>query len=96
MLFSVRLVSRQPHDMTAEAWQAVTAEQLRTIKSHHDQAKLKSVYRETGVGVLAIYDVDDAREMDQLIAGMPMVKYFAEVSVNAMWDMAPVLEGLQD
>ena len=82
--------------MTTEAWQAITADQLRTIKSHHDQAKLKSAYRETGTGVLAIYDVADAREMDQLIAAMPMVRDFAEISVKAMWDMAPVLEGIQD
>lgn len=96
MLFSVRLVSSQPQDMSVESWQAITAEQLRAIKAHFDEGKLKSVYRETGVGVLALYDVSDAREMDQLIAAMPMARYFAESSVNSMWDMAPVLESLTD
>jgi len=94
MLFSVRLVTRQPHDLGPEAWQAATAEQLRVIKGHYDQGKIKAIYRQTGVGVLAIYDVADAREMDQVIAGMPMARYFAEVAVNPLWDMAPVLEGL--
>lgn len=96
MLFSVRLVSRQPADMAPEAWQAVTADQIRAIKGHFDQGKVRSVYRETGVGVLAIYDANDAREMDQLIAGMPMARYFAEVSVHPAWDMGPVLEEMQD
>ena len=94
MLFSARLVSRQPHDVTPEAWQALVADQLRAVKGQYDQGKLKAIYRETGVGVLAIYDVSDAREMDQLIAQLPMARYFAEVSVHALWDMAPTLQGL--
>ncbi|MFN0148793.1 MAG: muconolactone Delta-isomerase family protein [Dehalococcoidia bacterium] len=94
MLFSVRLVSRQPTEMAPEAWQAVVADQLRAVKGQHDQGKIKAIYRETGVGVLAIYDVADAREMDQLIAGLPMSRYFAEVTVHPLWDMAPSLQSL--
>ena len=92
MLFSVRLVTRQPADMAPDGWQAVTAEQLRAIKGHYDQGKVKSIYRETGVGVLAIYDVADAREMDTIVATMPMNRYFADVSIHPLWDMAPVLQ----
>lgn len=92
MLFSVRLVSRQPHDVSVEAWQAIVAEQLRATKTQYDQGKIKSIYRETGLGVLAIYDATDAREMDQLIALLPMARYFAEVSVHPLWDMVPTLQ----
>ncbi len=91
MLFSVRLVSRQPHNVGPEAWQEVTAEQLRAIKELFDQSKIKAIYRETGVGVLGIFDVPDAREMDQTIAGMPMARYFADVEVHPLWDMSVVL-----
>ncbi len=94
MLFSVRLVSRQPHDVTAEDWQTLVAEQLKATKAHYEQGKIKSIYRETGIGVLAIYDATDAREMDQLIASLPMARYFAEVTVHPLWDMAPTLQGL--
>lgn len=94
MLFSVRLVSRQPHDVSADDWQTVVAEQLKAIKTQYDQGKIKSIYRETGVGVLAIYDAADAREMDQLIASLPMARYFGEVVVHPLWDMAPTLQGL--
>ena len=94
MLFSVRLVSRQPSDLAADAWQGVVADQLRAVKGQYDQGKIKAIYRETGVGVLAIYDAADAREMDQLIAGMPMSRYMAEVTVHPLWDMAPTLQGL--
>ena len=94
MLFSVRLVSRQPHDMSTDAWQNVVAEQLKATKSQYDQGKIRSVYRETGVGVLAIYDAADAREMDQLVAALPMARYFAEVTIHPLWDMAPTLQGL--
>lgn len=94
MLFSVRLVSRQPHEMTNESWQAVVADQLRMTKQHYDQGKIKAIYRETGVGVLAIYDAADAREMDQLLAALPMSRYFAEVAAHPLWDMAPVLQSL--
>ena len=72
MLFSVRLVSRQPHDMSADAWQAVVGDQLKATKAQFDQGKIRAIYRETGVGVLAIYDAADPREMDQLIASLPM------------------------
>ncbi|MGE5594937.1 MAG: muconolactone Delta-isomerase family protein [Hyphomicrobiales bacterium] len=94
VLFSVRLVSHQPPDMSPDAWQAVVADQLRATKAHYDQGKIRAIYRETGLGVLAIYDVADAREMDQLIAGMPMSRYFADVTVHALWDMAPSLQSL--
>lgn len=80
--------------MAPDAWQAVVAEQLRTTKAHYDQGKIKAIYRETGLGVLAVYDTSDAREMDQLIAQLPMARYFAEVTVHPMWDMAPTLQSL--
>jgi muconolactone delta-isomerase len=94
VLFSVRLVSRQPQEMSPESWQAIVAEQLKATKAHFDQGKLRAIYRETGVGVLAIYDAADAREMDQLLAALPMSRYFAEVSVHPLWDMAPTLQGI--
>ncbi len=94
MLFSVRLVSRQPVDMAPESWQAVTADQLRAIKGHYDEGKVKAIYRETGVGVLVVYDVADAREIDTIVATMPMSRYFAEVAIHPLWDMAPVLQTL--
>ncbi len=94
MLFSVRLISRQPHDVSAENWQSIVAEQLRATKGQYDQGKIRAIYRETGVGVLAIYDAADAREMDQLIAALPMSRYFAEVTVHPLWDMAPTLQSV--
>ena len=94
MLFSVRLVSRQPQDLEPDAWQSIVADQLRAIKGHYDQGKIRAIYRETGVGVLAVYDAADAREMDQLLAGLPMARFFAQVEVHALWDMAPTLQGL--
>lgn len=92
MLFSARLVSRQPHDMSPEAWQLVVADQLRVVKSQYDQGKIKAIYRETGLGVLAIYDAADPREMDQLLAQLPMFRFFAETTVHPLWDMAPSLQ----
>lgn len=94
MLFSVRLVSRQPHDVSTDAWQAVVANQLKAVKGQYDQGKIKSIYRETGLGVLAIYDAADAREMDQLVAALPMAPYFIDTAVHALWDMAPTLQNL--
>lgn len=94
MLFSVRLVSRQPSEVSPEAWQAVVGEQLQAVKAHYDQGKVRAIYRETGLGVLAIYDVADAREMDQLIAGLPMGRYFVDTTVHAVWDMVPTLQSL--
>lgn len=94
MLFSVRLVSRQPATLDTEQWQNVVAEQLRTVKAHFQAGKIKSIYRETGAGVLAIYDVADAREMDQTIAQLPMLPYFEEIIVHAAWDMAPTLDSV--
>ena len=94
MLFSVRLVSRQPHEMPPETWQSVVSEQLKATKAQYDQGKIRAIYRETGVGVLAVYDAADAREMDQLIAALPMARYFAEVTVHPLWDMAPTLQAL--
>jgi len=92
VLFSVRLVSRQPHEMAADAWQAVVADQLRATKAHYDQGKIRAIFRETGVGVLAIYDVADAREMDQVLAGLPMSRFFAETTVHPLWDLVPSLQ----
>jgi muconolactone delta-isomerase len=94
LLFSVRLVSRQPADVSTETWQGLVADQLRATKAHYDQGKIRAIYRETGVGVLAIYDVADAREMDQVLAGLPMARYFAEVTVHPTWDMVPTLQGM--
>jgi muconolactone delta-isomerase len=94
MLFSVRLVSRQPSDVSPDAWQTVVGEQLKAVKAHYDQGKIRAIYRETGVGVLAIYDAADAREMDQLIASLPMARYFVETTVHALWDMVPTLQSL--
>ncbi|MGK2965909.1 MAG: muconolactone Delta-isomerase family protein [Tepidiformaceae bacterium] len=94
MLFSVRLVSRQPPDVSTDAWQAVVANQLKAVKGQYDQGKIKAIYRETGLGVLAIYDAADAREMDQLVAALPMAPYFIDTSVHALWDMAPTLQNL--
>ena len=94
MLFSVRLVSRQPGDVTPDAWQALVGEQLAAVKAQYDQGKIRAVYRETGVGVLAIYDAADAREMDQLIAGLPMNRYFVDTTVHALWDMVPALQSV--
>lgn len=94
MLFSVRLVTRQPHDMPSESWQALLADQLRAVKGLYEQGKIRAIYRETGVGVLAIFDVADARELDQLIAGFPAARYFADTTVHPVWDMAPTLQGL--
>ncbi len=94
MLFSVRLVSRQPHEMSPQSWQAIVSGQYHATRSHFDQGKIRAIYRETGLGVLAIYDVADAQEMDQVLAGLPVSRYFAEVSVHALWDMAPGLQSV--
>jgi muconolactone delta-isomerase len=94
LLFSVRLVSRQPGDLSPDAWQQVVADQLRAVKAQYDQGKIRAIYRETGVGVLAIYDAADAREMDQLIASLPMARFFSETTVHPLWDMAPTLQGM--
>ena len=93
MLFSVRLVSRQPSDISPDAWQQVVGDQLRAVKSHYDQGKIRAMYRETGLGVLAIYDAADPREMDQLLAGLPMARFFVETTVHPLWDMVPTLQG---
>lgn len=94
MLFSVRLVSRQPHDMSVDAWQSAVGEQLQAVKGQYDQGKIRAIYRETGVGVLAIYDAADAREMDTLIASLPMSRFFSEITVHPLWDMVPTIQGL--
>lgn len=94
MLFSVRLVSRQPASLTTEQWQGVVGDQLRAVRSQFQSGKIKSIYRETGAGVLAIYDVGDAREMDQTLASLPMFPYFEHIAVAALWDMAPTLEAV--
>ncbi len=94
MLFSARLVSRQPNDLSAEDWQTIVSEQLRAMKGLYEQGKVKAVYRETGSGVLAVFDVSSAQEMDQLLAQLPMHRYFDSISVHAMWDMVPAMEAL--
>ncbi len=94
MLFSVRLVSRQPTDISPDAWQGVVGEQLKAVKAQYDQGKIRAIYRETGLGVFAIYDAADAREMDQLIASLPMSRYFVDTTVHALWDMVPNLQSL--
>lgn len=94
MLFSVRLVSRQPHDVSPDSWQTIVADQLKAVKAQYDQGKIRAIYRETGVGVLAIYEASDAREMDQLLAGLPMTRYFSETTVHPLWDMGPTLQGM--
>ena len=95
MQFSVRLVSRRPHTVAAADWQQISAEQLQTFKSHYQQGKIRAIYRETGRGVLAIYDVTDAQEMDQLILQMPLAPYFEVVEAMALWDMEPVIRDFE-
>jgi muconolactone delta-isomerase len=80
--------------MAPDGWQSIVAEQLRAVKAQYDQGKIRAIYRETGVGVLAIYDATDAREMDQLLAALPMARFFSESSVHPVWDMAPTLQGM--
>ncbi len=92
-LFSVRFVSRQPHDTPADQWQGIVADQLRAVRAQYDQGKIRAIYREAGTGVLAIYDATDARELDSLLAQLPMWRYFHEVEVRALWDMVPALPG---
>lgn len=94
MLFAVRLVTRQPSDVPSDQWQTLVANQLRHVKGLYDQGKVKSIYRETGVGVLAIVDVADAREMDQVLAGLPLAQYTVESTASAIWDMVPTLQSL--
>lgn len=94
MLFSVRLVSRQPATVSNEDWQALVADQLRAVKALHQAGKIKAIYRETGVGVLAIFDTADGRELDQELAQLPLFRYFERIEVHALWDMAPQLENV--
>lgn len=95
MQFSVRLVSRQPQNMSAEDWQRITADQFQFIKQQYESGEIRAIYRETGHGVLAIYDVESAQAMDQVLAQMPMGPYFHDVSVHALWDMVPVLQNIE-
>lgn len=94
MLFTVRLISRQPADLTPDAWQAVVADQLRAMKTHYEAGRVRAIYRETGEGVLAIFDLPDARDLDQALAQMPMARYFAQTTVHPAWDMVPTLQSL--
>jgi muconolactone delta-isomerase len=94
VLFSVRLISHQPADMPADGWQSIVAEQLRAVKQQYEQGKIRAIYRETGVGVLAIYEASDPREMDTLLATLPMARFFTETTVHPVWDMAPTLQGM--
>ncbi len=94
MLFAARLISQQPSNIQFEDWQAIVSEQLQATKALRDEGKIRAIYRETGVGVLAIFETGDAIEMDQILTQLPMAPYFKEVSVNVIWDMSPVLENL--
>jgi muconolactone delta-isomerase len=94
MLFAARLISQQPPNIDFEDWQAIVSEQLQATKALRDEGKIRAIYRETGVGVLAIFETGDATEMDQILTQLPMAPYFKEVSVNVIWDMSPVLESL--
>ena len=91
MLFSVRLIPRQPESMTDAAWQEVNTSQLGAVKTLHEAGTIKAIYRETGVGVLAIFDVPDPQQMDQELRGLPMFRYFEATEIHALWDMAPLL-----
>jgi muconolactone delta-isomerase len=91
MLFSVRLTPQQPDSMADAAWQEVNSGQLTAVKALHEAGTIKAIYRETGVGVLAIFDVADAQQMDQELRGLPMFRYFASTETHALWDMAPAL-----
>ena len=82
--------------MPYEIWQAVVYEQLRAVKVQLDQGKLQSIYRETGAAVLAVYEAADAREVDQLIAGMPIFRFAEQVTVRALWDLVPALPTYAD
>jgi|TARA_B110000116_G_C16461402_1_gene413870 muconolactone delta-isomerase len=94
MLFAARLISQQPPNIQFEDWQAIVSEQLQATKVLRDEGKIRAIYRETGIGVLAIFETGDATEMDQILTQLPMAPYFKEVSVNVIWDMSPVLESL--
>lgn len=94
MLFSVRLVSRQPATMSNDEWQTLVADQLRAVKALHQAGKIKAIYRETGVGVLAIFDAADGRDIDQELAQLPLFRYFERIEVHPLWDMAPQLENV--
>ena len=94
MLFAARLISQQPPSIQFDDWQEIVAEQLQATKTLRDEGKIRAIYRETGVGVLAIFETGDATEMDQILAQLPMAPYFKEVNVNVIWDMSPILEDL--
>ena len=94
MLFAARLISQQPPNIQFDEWQEIVAEQLQATKTLRDEGKIRAIYRETGVGVLAIFETDDATEMDQILTQLPMAPYFKEVNVNVIWDMSPILENL--
>ena len=91
MLFSVRMVNPQPESVSNDAWQQIVSDQLAAVKALRDAGKIKSIYRETGIGVLAIFDVADAQQMDQELAQLPMFRHFSDLEVHAIWDMGPAL-----
>ena len=94
MLFAARLISQQPPSIQFDEWQEIVAEQLQATKTLRDEGIIRAIYRETGVGVLAIFETGDATEMDQILTQLPMAPYFKEVNVNVIWDMSPILENL--
>ena len=38
--------------------------------------------------------VTSVLDLDQLLAALPMSRYFAEATARPLWDMVPVLQGL--
>ncbi len=70
------------------------SKKLQATKTLRDEGKIRAIYRETGVGVLAIFETGDATEMDQILTQLPMAPYFKEINVNVIWDMSPILENL--
>ena len=94
MLFAARLISQKPPSIQFDEWQEIVAEQLQATKTLRDEGKIRAIYRETGVGDLAIFETGDATEMDQILTQLPMAPYFKEINVNVIWDMSPILENL--
>jgi muconolactone delta-isomerase len=93
MLFLAKLVSKQPSDMSNESWQSLTADQVRTVKQQLQEGKIVAIYREVGEGVIAVYNVSSAEEMDRILSMLPMSRFFAKVEVRPIWDMRDMILG---
>jgi muconolactone delta-isomerase len=91
MLFLAKLVSKQPADMSNEAWQSLTADQVRAVKQQINEGKIIAIYREVGEGVIAVYNVASAEEMDRILSLLPMGRFFADVDVRPIWDMRDMI-----